>query len=408
MLFIAALSLVFSSSVSDDSSLPRFAEPVLNVTVIQGKDALMACVVENLQKYKVAWVKVKTQTILSIHHDVITQNERIHISYNDHRSWYLHIRNVNEADRGWYMCQINTTPMLNQKGFLQVVVSPRIIAEESSAGDIITREKTDVILKCRAGGYPEPYIMWRREDGKDINYNGVMVNVVDGEDLHLMKVSRLHMGVYLCIAANGVPPPVNRRVSLTVHFPPMLTIPYQLEAAYLGKTVTLECLTEAFPPSLNYWTTERGDMILSGDGFEDNRTQTEYACHMKLTILHVTAAHYGNYRCVAVNALGETDGVIKLYEIDSPKEAVAVFTMDEHHDSHKNDKYRSTTNNRISDSFNYEDYYLWQSQGGKNQSKSKEDSKKSNGAACTVPHFCYLPLLYSILRFVFSYVFTIK
>ncbi|KAJ8956544.1 hypothetical protein NQ318_019267 [Aromia moschata] len=70
---------------------------------------------------KVAWVRVDTQTILSIHHNVITQNPRISLSYNDHRSWYLHIKNVQEVDRGWYMCQVNTDPMRSRQGYLQVV-----------------------------------------------------------------------------------------------------------------------------------------------------------------------------------------------------------------------------------------------------------------------------------------------
>lgn len=60
---------------------------------------------------QVAWVRVDTQTILSIHHNVITQNPRIILTHNDHRSWYLHIREVEEADRGWYMCQVRTHPI---------------------------------------------------------------------------------------------------------------------------------------------------------------------------------------------------------------------------------------------------------------------------------------------------------
>lgn len=44
----------------------------------------------------------------------------------------------------------------------------------------------------------------------------------------------------------------------------MLSIPNQLEGAYAGQDVVLECHTEAYPASINYWTTERGDMIISG------------------------------------------------------------------------------------------------------------------------------------------------
>lgn len=52
---------------------------------------------------QVAWVRVDTQTILSIHHNLITQNHRISLTHNDHRSWYLHIKEVEEDDRGWFV-----------------------------------------------------------------------------------------------------------------------------------------------------------------------------------------------------------------------------------------------------------------------------------------------------------------
>jgi hypothetical protein len=50
----------------------------------------------------------------------------------------------------------------------------------------------------------------------------------------------------------------------------MLSIPNQLEGAYVGQDVMLECHTEAYPASINYWTTERGDMIISGEKMVDN------------------------------------------------------------------------------------------------------------------------------------------
>lgn len=62
-----------------------------------------------------------TQTILTIATHVITKNHRIAVTHSDHRLWFLHIREVREADRGWYMCQINTDPMLSQVGYLEVV-----------------------------------------------------------------------------------------------------------------------------------------------------------------------------------------------------------------------------------------------------------------------------------------------
>ncbi|KAF9405164.1 hypothetical protein HW555_013978, partial [Spodoptera exigua] len=297
--------------VPDESMYPRFAEPIPNVTVTVGRDALLACVVDNLRGFKVAWVRMDTQTILSIHHNIITQNARISLSYNDHRSWYLHIKNVQEVDRGWYMCQVNTDPMRSRKGYLQVVVPPSIIDNMTST-DMVVREGSDVTLVCRASGYPEPYVMWRREDGQDFNYNGESVSVVDGETLTITKVSRLHMGAYLCIASNGVPPSI---------IPPMLAIPNQLEGAYIGQDVTLECHTEAYPSSINYWTTDRGDMIISGGKYEAFPMDSGYNKFMMLKIKNITKEDFGFYKCIAKNSLGETDGIIKLDEIPAPPSA---------------------------------------------------------------------------------------
>ncbi|XP_073948682.1 lachesin-like [Choristoneura fumiferana] len=126
------------------------------------------------------------------------------------------------------------------------------------------------------------------------------------------------MGAYLCIASNGVPPSISKRVMLMVQFPPMLSIPNQLEAAYLGQDVTLECHTEAYPSSINYWTTDRGDMIISGNKYITNLSDEGYSRKMKLTIRKVSSKDFSSYRCVAKNSLGETDGLIRLDEITAP------------------------------------------------------------------------------------------
>lgn len=63
---------------------------------------------------QVGWVKADTKAIQAIHEHVITHNPRVSVSHSDHSTWYLHIKNVQEEDRGQYMCQINTDPMKSQ------------------------------------------------------------------------------------------------------------------------------------------------------------------------------------------------------------------------------------------------------------------------------------------------------
>lgn len=45
----------------------------------------------------------------------------------------------------------------------------------------------------------------------------VAAGSVEGPILNITRVTRQQMGPYLCIASNGVPPSVSKRISLVVH-----------------------------------------------------------------------------------------------------------------------------------------------------------------------------------------------
>ncbi|XP_022226033.1 limbic system-associated membrane protein isoform X1 [Drosophila obscura] len=295
---------------------PKFSSPIMNMTAPVGRDAFLTCVVQDLGPYKVAWLRVDTQTILTIQNHVITKNQRIGIANSEHKTWTMRIRDIKESDKGWYMCQINTDPMKSQMGYLDVVVPPDILDYPTST-DMVVREGSNVTLKCAATGSPEPTITWRRESGVPIELaSGEEVPSIEGTDLIIPNVKRQHMGAYLCIASNGVPPSVSKRITLIVHFPPMITVQNQLIGAVEGKGVTLECESEAYPKSINYWTRERGEIVPPGGKYSANVTEIGgYRNSMKLHINPLSQAEFGAYRCVAKNSLGDTDGTIKLYRI---------------------------------------------------------------------------------------------
>ncbi|KAF6213494.1 hypothetical protein GE061_011214 [Apolygus lucorum] len=266
----------------------------------------------------VAWLRVDTQTILTIHGHVITKNHRIGVTHSDHRTWNLHVKELRQSDRGWYMCQINTDPMKSQVGYLNVVVPPDIL-DTGTSTDMVVREGSNVSFQCAASGSPPPSITWRRESGEPIVLpSGEEVISADGPVLNISRVSRLHMGAYLCIASNGVPPSVSKRISLIVHFPPMVWIQNQLVGAMEGDRMTIECHSEAYPKSINYWTGDRDEIIAHSSKYEPITIENQYKIHMKLTINDVGKTDFGSYKCVSKNSLGDTDGTIKLYPITRP------------------------------------------------------------------------------------------
>ncbi|XP_031787701.1 lachesin isoform X2 [Nasonia vitripennis] len=268
---------------------------------------------------QVAWLRVDTQTILTISSHVITKNHRIAVTHSGHRTWSLHIRDTCETDRGWYMCQVNTDPMSSNTGFLEVVVPPDIL-DDSTSTDMMVNEGSNVTLRCAATGTPRPTITWRREAGGSISSQeaGGAVVSAEGSQLEITRVNRLHMGAYLCIASNGVPPTVSKRIVLIVHFSPMIHIENQLVGAYEGQKLMLECRSEAYPRPITYWTSPANETINNDGHYKVESSTSGYETTMKLVIRSVRSQDYGLFRCIATNSLGETDGKITLYSISRP------------------------------------------------------------------------------------------
>jgi neurotrimin len=94
----------------------------------------------------VGWLRASDKMIISLHTKTVIQNDRISVKYepiytpkrkavsnynmnddikkfNDilNGTWRLIIRQLKETDRGCYMCQINTSPMISQLGCLDIL-----------------------------------------------------------------------------------------------------------------------------------------------------------------------------------------------------------------------------------------------------------------------------------------------
>ncbi|XP_055382610.1 lachesin, partial [Condylostylus longicornis] len=330
---------------------PDFVFPLENVTVAQGRDATFTCVVNNLgghrvsggsaqqrinlEQYEVAWIKADAKAILAIHEHVISSADRLTVTHNDYNTWTLLIRNVRMEDAGQYMCQVNTDPMKMQTAYLQVVIPPDIINEETS-GDMMVPEGGSAKMICKARGFPTPKITWRREDGREIiarngPHGKTKALAVEGEMLWLSKVTRSEMGAYLCIASNGVPPSVSKRMKLQVHFHPLVQVPNQLVGAPVGTDVTLICNVEASPKAINYWQRENGEMIIPGERYIiDEKDISMYAAEMTLQIKRLQKTDFGGYKCISKNSIGDTEGTIRLYEMEVPGRKKSNGDEDDH------------------------------------------------------------------------------
>ncbi|CAL4131892.1 unnamed protein product, partial [Meganyctiphanes norvegica] len=151
---------------------------------------------------------------------------------------------------------------------------------------------------------------------REYNYQVLYISVHKhpGSTLVLSKVSRNDMGAYLCIASNGYPPSVSKRIVLNVQFSPVVVVPNQLMSTPRGINVTLDCYTEASPKAFTFWR-YNDTMVMSGPKYHLAETTEGFKTWLKLTITQVGPEDFGKYQCYSRNSFGENDGQVNLHEM---------------------------------------------------------------------------------------------
>lgn len=101
--FLLHLFAVNSETQNNHEREPAFTSPIKNISVSIGREAILSCFVENLQDFKVGWMRAADQTVLALQGRVVTHNSRYSVVNEEMKVWRLKINNIREADRGCYM-----------------------------------------------------------------------------------------------------------------------------------------------------------------------------------------------------------------------------------------------------------------------------------------------------------------
>ncbi|XP_021371669.1 protein CEPU-1-like isoform X2 [Mizuhopecten yessoensis] len=347
---------------------PSFDVPVVNITVVEGKTAILPCSVEHLGSHKVVWTD-QWSTLLTFEIQRIIDDDRISVERPYTKDWNLLIHEVRYSDRGRYTCQINTDPIKTKNVVLYVLVPPRII-DEASTRDIVAREGETVTLVCNVTGVPTPTVHWYRRplgqslgvkerlegrgrssigpctynrsaivipmqtpspavighnwsvgrDGslKSADKHKSMMRVgMNGEILIIYNVSRYCDGIYECMAFNDVSPAVNREIPVEVEFAPEIELPNKRIGQEPGRETMLECIITAFPQALSVWKRHGKEIKDTHKHRLEVYNEGDHRITLSLRIMDITAADYGNYTCYASNKLG--NDIENMYMYDHKK-----------------------------------------------------------------------------------------
>ncbi|XP_028839236.1 opioid-binding protein/cell adhesion molecule isoform X2 [Denticeps clupeoides] len=268
-----------------------------NITVRQGDNALLKCTVDS-KVSRVAWLN--RTTILFAGDEKWSLDPRVILLPTAHTEYSIKIQNVDVHDEGPYVCSILSNKLPKSTKVHLIVQVPAKIVNVSK--DIAVNEGSNVTLMCLAIGRPEPSIIWKHRSANGLKF------VTEGEYVEITSITKEQSGEYECISSNDVSAPDVRMLQVTVNYPPFISKARSTRTA-VGQRGVLQCEASAVPVAAFEWYKEDRKLFNGLNGVKiENKGN-----HSMLIFFNVSEEDYGNYTCVAMNKMGNTNASIILY-----------------------------------------------------------------------------------------------
>jgi len=318
------LALFINSVVSDDPKVkiigtdPPISKVEGKVVQYKDKDVQFTCIVENKPLgADVQWV------VLPKNSDRVVQISTATRSYDAFRwsidnpsstAWRLRISNAQVTDEGRYTCKVQVTPQNYAEAAtdLKIVQKPQISDLETSS-DMTKKADDEALFECFATGRPTPLVTWSRLAGELLPTGGTEFR---GNRFKIDLVEADHAGVYKCTASNSAGR-VERKVRLTVNFPPIVLPGESIVRQKVGYVKELVCNIKGYPqPEGGQITwTFKGGPVTHGARYKIRNIPGAYnKITSILEINGVAAGDFDKYRCAARNNIGSSYTDINLEE----------------------------------------------------------------------------------------------
>ncbi|CAH0663607.1 unnamed protein product [Chilo suppressalis] len=284
------------------SPTSEIIQPATNL-INYGANATVACKVVGFPKPTIEWEDDDGNSLTS--EDVLLEIPSIHLSYakienmSSNFTLYCKCKNANGSD-------MSSLPMFVKRTYhFDVIQSPTDQAVEYA---------TEGKLYCEVDAYPEAEIIWRRNGITLEDSNNVELNSED-KALIIKNMTLGDEGKYTCEVSNEA----NRKelsaiVTISGIEPPQVKLPDELIRTP-EDLVEVNCSIEQGYPVPNVtWEFRSNDYEEFGE--------IPYDADVENNILRISSAkieHNGEYKCIAVNMLGEHSSTVSLKIQYAPK-----------------------------------------------------------------------------------------
>ncbi|XP_052129243.1 cell adhesion molecule Dscam2-like isoform X3 [Frankliniella occidentalis] len=258
--------------------------------------------------------------------DVAVRTQGEHVSS-------LGIESLRPEHAGTYICTAsNAAARVDHASQLIVNVPPRWASEPRDQN--VTRDQS-VAFHCRADGFPQPVVTWRKIIGtQPSEYQDLAVSVPGMSGRHrgvqvfsngtlLMKQALPDLqGQYMCEASNNIGAGVSAVVNLKVHIPPEFEVKSAQVSVRRGAPQTLSCQVLGDGPMTVSWQRDGRDsgrdVVHTNPRFEVKESEVKGGFLSELHISSTAKSDSGPFLCVATNPFGRAERVVHLQVQDAP------------------------------------------------------------------------------------------
>ncbi|XP_076062140.1 Down syndrome cell adhesion molecule 1 isoform X8 [Oratosquilla oratoria] len=234
---------------------------------------------------------------------------------------------------GTYTCQATNAGGVDRHStVLSIHVPPRWIIEPKDKAFALG---SDAQLECKADGFPEPSLSWKKAAGRqpgdyrDLASNNPNVRVTDDGTLHITNIQKSHEGYYLCEANNGIGAGLSAVIYVRVQAPPQFKIQYRNQTARRDEDAVLECEAEGETPIGILWSKDNHNIDQTAEPRYTIREEMQGAgVHSSLSIKNTDRSDSAVYTCVATNAFGSADTNINLIIQEHPELPSSLKVLD--------------------------------------------------------------------------------